>query len=157
MKIELAETADQFNAVRRILQEYAKAEPDDPALNSLKEELSLLEQIYVMPQGQMLMAHQENDPAGCVALRPLDGEVCEMRQLYVSPRYRNSGVGRGLVMTLLIEAEKAGFRKMRLQVDAEMKAAQELYESIGFRALTDGCEQATATERCYEIDFGPAP
>ncbi len=156
IKIEPTETVAHYSAVRALLQEYVAGQQGELLPNQSELEPEQLEQLYQLPQGQMLLAHQDQDPAGCVAFHALSDEVCEMRQLYVSPRYRGSGIGRGLVMTLLIEAEKAGYRKMRLDAVAEMKAARELYESMGFYEIAEDSEMSDVNRRRYEIDFKPA-
>ncbi len=148
IKIETVQTDDHFSAVRALLEEYLQSHVDESAT----AEFEALERDRESSQVQILLAHQNRDPAGCVALLPLEGDVCEMKRLYVSPRFRSSGIGRGLVMTLLIEAEKAGYRKMRLDTGVEMKAAQSLYRSIGFREV-DRPDRETC---CYELCFASA-
>lgn len=156
IKIEPAHSDQHFSAVRTLLREYVDSRPGDPALVDFNAEFAALEEEYVPPQGKMLLAHHDQNPAGCVALHPLEERICEMKRLYVSPRYRGSGIGRGLVMTLLIEAEKAGYRKMRLDSIPSMKAAQDLYESIGFYEIPDYRNNPNPGTRYYEIDFKPS-
>ncbi|MBT7140803.1 MAG: GNAT family N-acetyltransferase, partial [Gammaproteobacteria bacterium] len=118
-----------------------------------------LETLYAPPDGQMLIAHQDQKAVGCVALHSQDEEdICEMKRLYVSPGHRNCGIGRGLVMTLLIEAEKAGYQRMRLDSIPSMKAAQELYRSIGFYEIADYRNNPNPGTRYFEITFSqPQP
>ncbi len=153
IKIESAETQEDYGAVRALLQEYVDTRPNDPALINFPSEFEQLEHHYGPPEGKVLLAHQDRQPAGCVAFHPLEEGVCEMKRLYVSPRYRGSGIGRGLVMTLLIEAEKAGYKKMRLDSIPSMQAAQELYESIGFYEIPDYRNNPNPGTRYYEISF----
>jgi ribosomal protein S18 acetylase RimI-like enzyme len=72
---------------------------------------------------------------GCVALRRLDGETCEMKRLYVKPHFRRAGVARALAQDLLAEARRMGYRRMRLDTLPMMGEAQRLYRSMGFREI----------------------
>lgn len=154
IKIETASSDNHFTAVRQLLDAYRLSRPNDPALAAFETELEQLENQYAPPLGQMLVAYQDQQPAGCVAYHPLDSGVCEMKRLYVSPDCRGSGIGRGLVMTLLIEAEKAGYQRMRLDSIPSMEAAQALYRSIGFYEIPDYRNNPNPGTRYYEISFG---
>jgi len=70
-----------------------------------------------------------------VALRPLQGNICEMKRLYVLPEYQGGGIGRALALSVIGEARKKGYHKMRLDTIESMKAAQTLYFSLGFKTI----------------------
>jgi hypothetical protein len=54
----------------------------------------------------------------------------------VEPTWRRKGIARSLVQACLDEARRLGAVEVVLQVDADNRGAQELYESLGFLRTT---------------------
>lgn len=72
---------------------------------------------------------------GCAALRRLDDETCEIKRLYVRPSWRGQKIGRALAHTIVGEARRIGYKRMRLDAIRNMTAAVSLYESMGFKEI----------------------
>jgi GNAT superfamily N-acetyltransferase len=130
MIIRAATMAD-LDEIRKMLREYAAWLEIDLCFQNFEEELAGLPGEYSPPRGRLLIA----EGAGCVALRPLEEDVCEMKRLYVRPEGRGSGLGRQLVLAIISEARALGYRRMRLDTMPKMGGAQRLYESLGFRDI----------------------
>jgi GNAT superfamily N-acetyltransferase len=124
-------TLPDLDEIRVMLREYAAWLQVDLCFQNFEEELAGLPGEYQPPRGRLLIA----EGAGCVALRPIDAEVCEMKRLYVRPEHRGSGLGRALVLAIISEARGIGYRRMRLDTMAKMGSAQSLYASLGFREI----------------------
>ncbi len=135
MTIVNAEWVEQIESVRALFREYAASLGVNLCFQNFEQELAGLPGEYAPPSGCLLLAMNEKETAGCVALRKITQEVCEMKRLYVRPAVRGTGLGRRLAKSVLEEARRIGYRRMRLDTLPSMKEAIPLYESLGFRRI----------------------
>ncbi|AHE52704.1 GNAT family N-acetyltransferase [Sphingomonas sanxanigenens] len=87
---------------------------------------------YAPPRGCVLLADRDGEIEGCVALRDVRGDICEMKRLYVRPHARGNRVGHNLVARLIAEARAIGYREMRLDVQEKSVSARKLYTAFDF-------------------------
>ena len=114
MKICEAVTRQQIGLIRTLFEEYAAWLGIGPSFQGFAAELAGLPGAYVPPRGRLLLAVAGDEAAGCVALRPLDDNVCEMKRLFVRSRFRGRGTGRLLAERVVEEARASGYRTIRL-------------------------------------------
>jgi ribosomal protein S18 acetylase RimI-like enzyme len=139
MKLAQAETPEQIEEVRRLLCEYEASLGVSLCFQDFERELAELPGEYAPPGGRLLLALEAGHAVGCVALRRLDDETCEMKRLYLEPGFRGRGAGRWLALAIIDEARKIGYKKMRLDTLASMQEAIALYESLGFKPIEPYC------------------
>jgi GNAT superfamily N-acetyltransferase len=133
VRIDRAESPADIEAVRGLFLEYARSLGFSLCFQGFDQELATLPGVYAPPRGRLLIARFGDDIAGCVGLRPLDDERCEMRRLYLRPTFRGRGAGRRLAETAIAEARAVGYCRMALETLPTMQAARALYASLGFR------------------------
>jgi len=115
---------DDLEAVQNLLREYAASLQLDLSFQDFESELADPLGFYEL----VLLAE-----GGCVALRRLDENTCEMKRLYVRPSARGAGLGRRLAEAVIAAAQNRGYTRMLLDTLPTMNPAQTLYESLGFR------------------------
>jgi ribosomal protein S18 acetylase RimI-like enzyme len=87
---------------------------------------------YGAPFGAIVLALVDGIPAGCVVIRGLAGDVCEMKRLFVRPAFQRMGIARAMVGKLARLARARGYARMRLETGALQTEALSLYASLGF-------------------------
>jgi len=142
-----------LEAVRRLFNEYAQSLSVDLAFQSFEDEVAALPGGYAPPTGALLVARVDGEPIGCVALRAIDAETCELKRLFVRPAHRGGGVGLRLLESAVAEARRLGYRRLRLDTIPEMGRAQELYERFGFRDIAAYTENPVAGARFLELEL----
>jgi len=116
------EPADDAGIVRELILEYASSLGVDLSFQDFEHEVATLDTYYEL----MLVARIDGDVAGCVALRRIEDDVCEMKRLYVRTRFRGRDLGRALANAVIGEARTRGYARMRLDTLPSMSSAMSL-------------------------------
>ena len=112
------------------------------------EERRALRAKYGEPEGRLYLALTEDGAAaGCIALRRLDAERCELKRLYVRPACRGRGLGSALVARVLDDARAIGYRAMLLDTLPSLESAVRMYRGLGFYEIP--CYNDSPIERTY--------
>jgi acetylglutamate kinase len=138
LRLTHATTDEQLAQAKQLFREYAASLGFDLDFQDFEQELAHLPGDYAPPQGCLLLASDGVQVAGCVALHPLEqgpleGQVCEMKRLYVRPVFRGHGLGRMLAHAVINQARQIGYTCMKLDTVPVLREAITLYRSLGFK------------------------
>lgn len=133
MKLIQAITPEEITLARQLFEEYASWIEISLCFQNFDKELEGLPGDYAPPHGRLLLAFEDDQLAGCIALRPLPARACEMKRLYVRPSFRGQGLGRQLVEAIIAAARELAYEKMRLDtLPGKMDQALAMYRRFGF-------------------------
>ena len=154
IEIIQAATAADIATIRELFLEYASTLGFSLCFQSFDQELASLPGKYAAPTGRLWLAHEEGNAAGCVALRPLEAGVGEMKRLYVRPGFRGRGLGRALTKRVLDDARAIGYEYVRLDtIEPVMGPAVALYRDLGFREIAPYGDHPIAGTLFMELDL----
>src|SRR5690606_1247037 len=134
-EIRQARFPEDRDAVLDIFTEYVNSPRISLDFQGNEQDFASLPGKYSPPKGAILLAWHDGQVVGCVAMRPVDAAISEMKRLYVRPAGRGLGLGRALAEAIVAPARDAGYAEMRLDVLPEFDRARVLYRSLGFRAV----------------------
>jgi GNAT superfamily N-acetyltransferase len=136
IRIRPAHTESDIHVARELFVEYGQSLGFSLCFQSFDQEYASLPGKYAPPRGRLLLAEVDGRPAGCIAARPLEEGVCEMKRLYVRPEFRGLGIGRQWAEAVISEAKEIGYFAMRLDtVEDKMQSAVALYRALGFHEI----------------------
>ena len=144
-----ATTDQQIEDIGIVFREYyEELLKVDTCFEDFEKELEELPGEYSEPDGTLILAIEADAVAGCVALRKIDMEICEMKRLFIRRDFRGKGWGRVLADKIVDEAASKGYSLIRLDTLDTLKEANTLYKSMGFQPIAPYLED-TSIELVY--------
>ena len=123
-------------------------------------EVDAMYDAYAGGRAVFYVLQEKNELVGCGGIAQLQGggdQVCELKKMYFYERARGKGLGKLLAEMLIVDARRFGYAKMYIETLKQMKAACQLYQSLGFQ-LRDSCLGNTGHSGCdafYALDLEP--
>ena len=154
MKLIQAQSGEDISRARELFEEYAAGLGINLCFQNFVKEMAELPGEYVPPGGRLFLAVEEDQTAGCVALRRIGDGVCEMKRLYVRPIFRGTGLGRRLAETVIREARELGYQRMRLDtLPGKMDRAIAMYRALGFKEIEPYYSNPVAGAQFMELEL----
>jgi putative acetyltransferase len=83
----------------------------------------------------VIIALQNNLPAGCGAIKQKEEGIVEVKRMFVSPSCRNQGIGSKILNELELWALELGNTKCVLETSKTMQSANALYEKNNYKVI----------------------
>lgn len=128
-----------------------RVDPDTPAASGLLEAyfLELRDRLAPVPvtvvarwpdefrrsQAAVVLGREGDRAVGCAGLRPLEGDVLELKHFFLVREARGRGLGRELLAGVEEVARALGARRIVLDTAAPLTEAAALYRSSGYGSI----------------------
>ncbi|MBB4213995.1 GNAT superfamily N-acetyltransferase [Rhizobium sp. BK212] len=89
----------------------------------------------IRPRGAFLVALSDRLPIGCVGLKGSDGEVAEIKRLWVAPSARGLGLAKRLMTAAETIARELSVKILRLDTNSALPEATQLYRGTGWNEI----------------------
>lgn len=138
LRIYPVKTDEDIEIVKGLLEEYVVSwfEFDGPVhekeVEKARSQMINLLNHFGPPDGCLLLAKYCEETVGCVALEKLNKSICQMKRLYVKPKFRGLKIGRKLAECVIENARKIGYERIRIHTITALEKANRLYKSLGF-------------------------
>jgi len=152
--IKPASTEKLIKKTRKLFIEYANYLAIDLDFQNFKKELNSLPGNYAPPEGCILLAYYKGKITGCVGVRKFQDDICEMKRLYVRPKFRRQDIGKSLSHSIINKAKEIGYKYMRLDTLPFMKEAIKLYSNLGFREIAPYRYNPFEGAKFFELKLG---
>ncbi len=117
------------------------------------EEIEHPEIKYGPPDGRLYLAYCDGKPAGCIGLRKIDRQNCEMKRLYVRPQFRGRKIGELLIRHIIEDAKETGYFCMLLDTLPFLQQAIHMYKKHGFYETGDYNDSPMNTSIYMRLDL----
>lgn len=122
-----------INQVRNLITEYTQMLNRDLSFQNIDDELKDPSKKYTAPAGELLVAIENDEVVGMIAYHKHSATRCEMKRLYVKPKYRGMKLGEQLIQKLIELAIQSGYTEMVLDTLLPLQSAIYLYQKLGFQ------------------------
>ena len=87
------------------------------------------------PEGVICILEVDGEAEGMGVLKKLEDDVGEIKRMYIRPRARGNGYGKGILKWLEKRAKEFGFSALRLDTAEFLEAALHIYRKAGFKEI----------------------
>jgi ribosomal protein S18 acetylase RimI-like enzyme len=132
MEIFIATSSADFAVGKQLFLKYAQSLDFDLCFQNFEQELADIQVQYGAPNGCLLLVKNEQEAVGCAGVRRWQGDIAELKRMYLKPQTRGLGLGKKLLESALENARSLGYRSIRLDTLPSMAVAIALYREFGF-------------------------
>ncbi len=126
--MKIVDGKEYIEQVRDLIIEYIQWLDRDLSFQEIDDELADPAKKYTAPEGEFLVVIEDSEVLGMVAYHRLSNMRCEMKRLYVKPKYRGMNLGETLITEIILAC-----KIMVLDTITPLKSAIYLYQKLGFK------------------------
>ena len=135
-KINIVDGRNHLDEIVKLFAEYKQEVKVDMSFQPADDTDEEILKRYAEPLGKIYTAIVDDKAAGCIAFHPMDDKCnCELKRLYVRSSFRGLHIGRILMDHAIAEAKTLGYNAIYLDTLSTLKAACNMYESLGFEQI----------------------
>jgi len=160
LDIKIVDAYDYPEEVRALFSEYTDMLIANDAefkkyldIQNYDEEIAHLKSKYGLPDGRLYILFADGKSAGCIGLRKIDHQTCEMKRLYIRSEWRGKKLGETLVEKIITEARKIGYSYMVLDTLPFLQNAIRLYKKLGFYEIESYNDSPLDTSIYMKLDL----
>ena len=160
MSVKILSAYDFSQEIKLLFSEYTDILIEgDPSfkeyleIQNYDDELKHLEKKYGLPYGRLYLVYYNNEVAGCIGLKKIDEKNCEMKRLYVRPKFRGKQIGEQLIEKIIKDAKEIGYSYMLLDTLPFLKGAIYLYKKYGFYEIASYNNSPMDTSIYMKLDL----
>jgi DNA-binding MarR family transcriptional regulator len=120
------------------------------------EQLANPEHSILAQGGQILLACDESELLGTIALLHHSDQACEISKMTVAKNYRGQNIGKLLLESIINQAKQKSYGYIILYANSKLESAIHLYEKFGFYRVPIDSEGDKYGSRCnlaYRMDL----
>lgn len=117
------------------------------------KELKNLNVKYGTPYGRLYLAYYNNELCGCIGLKKMDKQHCEMKRLFVRPSFRGKQIGNQLIQQIINDAKEIGYSYMLLDTLPFLKSAIHMYKKFGFYEIESYNDSPMSSSIYMKLDL----
>jgi len=153
VEIKQATTDDDYRLVSGLFREYLESLPFEIDFQDVDRDVERPRSVYGPPDGRAFLGVVDGAVVGVVGVSRFDDTSCELKRMYVQSAGRRTGLGRRLAEAAIGAARELGYRQMLLDTVEEMRAANALYASLGFRQIPAYRHNPLPGDRYYALEL----
>ena len=155
MKIINCKTNSDYDVARKIITDYNAWLNMDLQYQGIQNELIKLNEMYGLEKGgAFIIGMNENQEyIGGVGFRCLQNNICEMKRLFIYEKYSGRGYGIRLCNEIISMATVLNYDFMYLDTVIRLKAANHIYQKLGFQDIQPYCNNPDPTARFMSLSL----
>ena len=160
MNVRIVDGYDYPEEVRALFSEYTDMLIANDAefkkylaVQNYDEEIAHLKSKYGLPEGRLYVLFADGKSSGCIGLRKIYSQTCEMKRLYIRSAWRGKKLGETLVEKIITEARKIGYSYMVLDTLPFLQNAIRLYKKFGFYEIESYNDSPLDTSIYMKLDL----